>query len=140
LAAHRPAFKAPLGGPRFAPSLALGFRPGVPPPFRLGDIHRRAKEQDMSVTTDPTCGARVELGRYETPEGERVLVGRRIEGEVFVYDHPVGQGRPYFVERGFDSKAELAILLADYRRRAAELGGCPMSAEAIRCGLGLAAA
>jgi hypothetical protein len=79
-------------------------------------------------TTIKTTGPRVELGRYPTPDGERVLVGRRIDGEVFVYDHPAGPGRPYFVERGFASKAELAILLADYRRRAEELGACPMSA------------
>lgn len=93
------------------------------------------------TTTTETCGARVELGRYETEIGERVLVGRRIEGEVFVYDYPVtGEGRPWFVERGFDSKAELAVLVADYRRRAAELGACPMSREAIGRSLALAAA
>jgi hypothetical protein len=96
----------------------------------------------MSATiTDRSTGPRVELGRYETTEGERVLVGRRIEGEVFVYDHPAsGNGRPYFVERGFDSKAELAVLLADYRRRAAELGACPMSPEALGRTLGRPAA
>ncbi len=88
----------------------------------------------------PSTGARVELARYETEEGERVLVGRRIDGEVFVYDHPVGPGRPYFVERGFSSKAELAVLVADYRRRAEALGACPMSAEALGRGLGLLAA
>jgi hypothetical protein len=93
-----------------------------------------------ATITDPATGPKVELGRYETENGERVLVGRRIEGEVFVYDHPVGPGRPYFVERGFDSKAELAILVADYRRRAEALGVCPMSREAIGRGLGLAAA
>ncbi|HTR74564.1 MAG TPA: hypothetical protein VMH33_04815 [Solirubrobacterales bacterium] len=81
-----------------------------------------------AATTTETTGPRVELGRYRTDEGERVLVGRRIDGEVFVYDHPVGPGRPYFVERGFSSKAELAVLIADYRRRAVELGACPMSA------------
>ena len=62
----------------------------------------------------------------------RVLVGRRIEGRVFVYDYPRdGRGRRYFVESGFESKAELAVLLADYRRRAERLGTCPMSREAI---------
>jgi hypothetical protein len=95
----------------------------------------------MSTTiADQAAAPRVELGRYEIAEGERILVGRRIDGEIFVYDHPVGPGRPYFVERGFESKAELAVLLADYRRRAAELGTCPMSAEALARGLGLAAA
>ncbi|MCW2980485.1 MAG: hypothetical protein JWO14_2212 [Solirubrobacterales bacterium] len=85
-------------------------------------------------------GTKVELGRYDTEQGERVLVGRRIDGEVFVYDHPVGAGRPYFVERGFDSKAELAVLVAEYRGRAGELGACPMSPDAIGRGLALAAA
>lgn len=74
----------------------------------------------------------VELGRYETPAGERVLLGRRIEGVVHVFDWPAaGRGRRYFVEAGFASKAELAVLLADYRRQAARWGACPMSREAI---------
>jgi hypothetical protein len=72
------------------------------------------------------------LGRYAVPEEGRVLVGRRIEGEVYVYDYPVdGRGRRYFVERGFESKGELAVLIADYRRQAQRLGACPMSREAI---------
>jgi hypothetical protein len=94
----------------------------------------------MSTITTDTCGPRVELGRYTVDEEERVLVGRRIEGEVHVYDRPLGAGRPYFVERGFSSMAELAVLVADYRRRAAELGACPMSGEAVGRGLRLAAA
>jgi hypothetical protein len=74
----------------------------------------------------------VELGRYAVPDEARVLAGRRIDGEVYVYDYPAsGNGRPYFVECGFESKAELAILLADYRRQAKRLGVCPMSREAI---------
>ncbi len=85
----------------------------------------------MSTTTAAPTGRSVELGRYRTEDGERVLVGRRIEGEVFVYDYPRGPGRPYFVERGFECKAELAVLVADYRRQAAKLGACPMSREAI---------
>ncbi len=70
------------------------------------------------------------LGHYSIPGEERVLVGRRIEGEVYVYDYPTnGNGRRYFVESGFESKAELAVLLADYRRRAEALGACPVSHE-----------
>jgi hypothetical protein len=84
-------------------------------------------------------GAKVELDRYDTEQGERVLVGRRIEGEVFVYDHTVGAGRRYFVEHGLSSKAEPAVSVADYHHRAEELGACPMSAEAIGRGLALAA-
>ena len=87
----------------------------------------------MSATiTQRRTGQAAEVGRYETPAGERVLVGRRIDGEVHVFDCPrSGKGRRYFVEAGFESKAELAILLADYRRQAARLGACPMSREAI---------
>jgi hypothetical protein len=72
------------------------------------------------------------LGRYAVTEEGRALVGRRIEGEVNVYDYPVdGRGRRYFVERGFESKAEPAVLIADHRRQAQRLGACPMSREAI---------
>jgi hypothetical protein len=100
----------------------------------------------MSATATARTAPRVELGRYRVGEEDRVLVGRRIEGEVYVYDYPVGVGRPYFVEKGFgaedgaSAKAELAMLVADYRRRAAELGACPMSTEAIGGALGLTAA
>jgi len=77
-------------------------------------------------------GQLCELGRYAVPEEARILVGRRIDGTVHVFDWPAaGPGRRYHVEAGFESKAELAVLLADYRRRAADLGVCPMSRAAI---------
>jgi hypothetical protein len=77
-------------------------------------------------------GRAVELGRYETPEGPRVLIGRRVGGEVHVYDAPCSKhGRRYFVEAGFGSKAELAVLVSDYRRQAKRLGTCPMSREGL---------
>lgn len=80
------------------------------------------------------------LGRYTVSDEARVLVGRRIEGTVFVYDYPRdGRGRRYFVESGFESKAELAVLLADYRREADRLGTCPMSHDAIERAFELAA-
>jgi hypothetical protein len=70
------------------------------------------------------------LGRYSVPDESRVLVGRRIDDTVYVYDYPErGEGRRYFVEKGFESKVELALLIADYRRRAKRLGACPMSRE-----------
>ncbi len=70
------------------------------------------------------------LGHYSVPDESRVLVGRRIEQTVYVYDYPEGgNGRRYFVEKGFGSKVELAALIADYRRRAERLGACPMSRE-----------
>ncbi len=87
----------------------------------------------MSATaTQCRTGQPVEVGRYKTPSGERALIGRRIDGEVHIFDCPrSGRGRRYFVEAGFDSKAELAVLIADYQRQAKRLGGCPMSREAI---------
>lgn len=81
------------------------------------------------------------LGHYSVPDEARVLIGRRIEGKVYVYDYPRdGRGRRYFVEAGFESKAELAVLLADYRREAARLGACPMSREATERRLEVAVA
>ena len=88
--------------------------------------------------TSEATGRPVELGRYETPEGPRVLIGRRIEGQVHVYDAPRSRrGRRYFVESGFESKAELAVLVADYRRQAERLGACPMGAAAISAAFAL---
>ncbi len=85
-----------------------------------------------ATATQSRTGQPVEVGRYKTPAGERALIGRRIDGEVHVFDCPrSGRGRRYFVEAGFDSKAELAILIADYQRQAKRLGACPMSHEAI---------
>lgn len=95
----------------------------------------------MSATvTQSSTGQPVELGRYSIPEeGERILVGRRIDGKVHVFDYPGGRrGRRYFVEAGFGSKAELAVLVADYRRRAKRLGTCPMGADAIDAAFNLA--
>ena len=82
------------------------------------------------------AGGLCELGRYAVPEGTRVLVGRRVDGVVHVLDWPAdGQGRRYHVEAGFGSMGELAVLVADYRRRAESLGACPMSRAAIERGL-----
>jgi hypothetical protein len=95
----------------------------------------------MSATAIQSQPAQLhELGRYSLADEDRVLVGCRIDGEIFVYDYPrVGAGRRYFVESGFKSKAELAVLLADYRREAQRLGNCPMSREAIERSFQLAA-
>ncbi len=91
----------------------------------------------MSATATPPTGRQVELGRYRAPEGTRVLTGRRIEGVVYVYDFPVDHpGRGYFVEKDFESRAELAVLIADYRRQAKRLDVCPMGPSGLRhlCG------
>ena len=95
----------------------------------------------MSATATKSTSAQLNvLGHYTVPDEGRVLVGRRIENEVYVYDYPEsGNGRRYFVEKGFDSKVELALLIADYRRRAKRLGACPMSREGTERALELSA-
>jgi hypothetical protein len=86
----------------------------------------------MSATATARTGQQVELGRYRTPAGTRVLTGRRIKGVVHVYDFPADHaGRGYFVEKGFESRAELAILVADYRAQAELLGTCPMGVDGL---------
>ncbi|MGA8744963.1 MAG: hypothetical protein WB507_03760 [Solirubrobacterales bacterium] len=95
----------------------------------------------MSATATQSSPLKLNvLGHYTVPNEARVLLGRRIEGKVYVYDYPShGSGRRYFVEAGFESKAEVAVLLADYRRQARRLGACPMSREAIERAFELAA-
>lgn len=79
----------------------------------------------------------VELGRYATSRGEeRMLVGRRSrDGVIWLFDLPMPgdrrRGRGYFVEAGFDSKAELAIFRRRYLEDAEVLGDSPMSRVAI---------
>jgi hypothetical protein len=81
----------------------------------------------MSTSVSCKPGQQVELGRYEAETGTRALVGRRVDGIVHIYDFAVEQpNRAYFVEAGFESKAELAALVADYLRQARLLGACPM--------------
>jgi len=88
--------------------------------------------------TQAEAGGLCELGRYAVPEGTRVLVGQRVDGVVHVLDWPAdGQGRRYHVEAGFGSMEELAVLIADYRRRAESLGACPMSGTAIERGMAM---
>lgn len=92
-----------------------------------------------ATTTQSRSGQLCEIGRYRAGEEQRLLLGRRIDGVVHVFDCPRGgEGRRYFVEAGFESKAELALLLADYRRQAERLGACPMSREAIERALAIA--
>jgi hypothetical protein len=90
-----------------------------------------------ATATADSQGQLCELGRYAVSDEARVLVGQRIDGVVHVFDWPAGgPGRRYHVEAGFESKAELAVLLAEYRRRAEGLGVCPMSRAAINVAYG----
>jgi len=56
--------------------------------------------------SSPTIGERHELGRYNTPaDGERVLLGQRINGSVRLVDVPLdGRGRRYIVERELEKE------------------------------------
>lgn len=83
----------------------------------------------------PETERAVELGRYATAlREERLLLGRRVDGKVRVYDAPLGNRaeRTYLVETGFSSKGELAMLVRDYLRQAELLGCCPMGQRALR--------
>lgn len=65
----------------------------------------------------PRVGQRVELARYHTSAGERILHGQRVDGVVRVTDAPsAGGGRSYLVERGLeqDGYSALKALVADY--------------------------
>lgn len=79
----------------------------------------------------------VELGRYVTARGEeRILAGRRGADQVVrLFDLSAGangkRGRSYFVEAGFDSKAELAVFRKLYLEDAERIGDSPMSKAAI---------
>ncbi len=84
--------------------------------------------RQTSTTTDPTTtrGQRVELARYDTDTGARVLVGQRIDGTVHVFDEPTTDGPTYEVEAGLESKAALDALVADYLAKAKRIGYAPM--------------
>ena len=59
-------------------------------------------------------GERVELARYTTSAGDRIVFGQRVDGVVRITDKPVRAGRSFLVERGLTSKAELDALVEDY--------------------------
>ena len=85
--------------------------------------------------TRPATGRAVELGQYVTDLREqRILLGRRVDGQVRIYDAPLGNAaeRTYTVEQGFETRAELAMLVRDYLRQAERFGCCPMGQRALR--------
>jgi hypothetical protein len=80
-----------------------------------------------TATPESSTGKPSLLARYTIEEGERILVGQRVDGIVQITDRPLGHpGRPYLVETGISSMGELAALVADYKARAEALGDCPM--------------
>ena len=83
----------------------------------------------MSTTTDtpPTAASEaIVLATYQCDEGERQLVGQRVDGVPRITDRPVGQGRSYLVEDNITKMAELQALLDDYQAKAKRLGYAPM--------------
>lgn len=77
---------------------------------------RRAETRDRSRRGRRAQGQpRIELARYRTSGGERILFGQRVDGAVRVIDRVAsGAGRSYVIERGLTSKAELDAIVADY--------------------------
>lgn len=99
----------------------------------------------MTTQTDTTTttswrsagrtGVRVELARYTTPVGERVVYGQRVNGVVRVTDVPaLPGGRAYLVERGLeqDGNSALNALVADYVTQASRLGTTPMAVSPLQ--------
>ncbi|MBV9048798.1 MAG: hypothetical protein JO342_15575 [Solirubrobacterales bacterium] len=74
-------------------------------------------------------GERRELGRYTIPEGERLIIGQRINGVVRLVDVPAGgRGRHYLIERQLeqDGHSALNAIVADYLQQAEQHRVVPM--------------
>ena len=82
----------------------------------------------MTATTEPPTAASeaIVLATYQCDEGERQLVGERVDGVPRITDRPTGQGRSYLVEQGITTMAELQAILDDYQAKARRLGYAPM--------------
>ncbi len=79
------------------------------------------------LRTVPRNGKPIELGRYRALDGERRLVGQRVDTAVRLTDVPrVLTARRYVVEPDLSDPAELAAVVADYLEQAAAHGECPM--------------
>ena len=95
-----------------------------------------------TTTTTPTSsrpagrtGVRVELARYTTPAGERIVYGQRVDGVVRVTDVPASRGaRAYLVERGLeqDGNSALNALVVDYVEQGQRLGLPPMAVSPLQ--------
>ena len=87
----------------------------------------------MSSTTDtrsaasPAASEPIVLATYECDEGERQLVGQRVDGVPRITDRPDGEGgRCYLVEDNISSMPELQAILDDYLAKAKQIGYAPM--------------
>src|SRR3954451_14764658 len=71
--------------------------------------------------TESFAGPRVELARYLTGDGERVIYAVRVGGLVVVSDWPAdGPGRTFVIERGVTCERELDALVTDYVDQSSE--------------------
>ena len=82
----------------------------------------------MTATdAQPATGRIVELASYESDTGPRRIVGQRIDGTVQLRDEPTNPpGRVFVIEDGLHAKSELDAIVADYLKRAKQLGYPPM--------------
>ena len=92
----------------------------------MTSTHTPTRSNTTTSDPAPTHGQRVELARYDTDTGVRVLVGQRIDGTVHVFDEPTTHGPRFEVEAGLESKAALDALITDYLAKAKRIGYAPM--------------
>ncbi len=127
----RPAGRLRRSLPRRGSLTGPRIRSGSGPP--PGRHHRpttstHTPTRPASTTTDsaPSQGHRVQIARYETDTGTRILVGQRIDRTVHLFDEPTTTGPTFQVEAGLESKAALDALVADYLATAKRIGYAPM--------------
>ena len=79
----------------------------------------------MNTATPQQTGKPKVLATYQCDEGQRQLVGQRVDGIVQITDQRPG-GRAYLVEEGITKMDELDALIADYLAKAKRIGYAPM--------------
>ncbi len=85
-------------------------------------------------TQRPPVGDRVQLGRYSSGTGDRLIIGQRVDDVVRVSDCPAGgHGRAYLIERELehDGNSALQALIADYLNQAHRLDEIPMATSLL---------
>lgn len=133
---HGPTSPAPAGPlTRIADATGLPDGPSLrsdsgPPPGRSARPMTTTLTPAPTTTEQsrtPTQGQRVELARYLSDTGERLLIGQRLDGIVHVFDEPATGNSPSFtVDTHLDTNSELQALVADYLAKAKRLGYAPM--------------
>ncbi|MGZ4251003.1 MAG: hypothetical protein ACXVUE_22190 [Solirubrobacteraceae bacterium] len=81
----------------------------------------------MPTDTKTTVGRVVTLANYQSDTGPRQIVGQRLDGAVQLRDEPTDTpGRAFTIEDDLHSKGEMDAIVADYLKRAQQLGYPPM--------------